>query len=405
MNIQIAWRNIWRNKKRTAITISSVTLAVVLAIFMRSFQEGTYDVMIENAVGKFSGYVQVHQKDYWDDKTIDNGIDITDKLIREIESVKGVEGTNLRIESFSLASYKMNTKGTLIMGIEPEKANDMLDLAPKIIKGEYIKATDKSIIIGSELANYLDIDVGDTLVLMGQGHWGQSAISAYPVKGIIKMPSPVIDKQIIFMPLLLASSYFSFENGATSIVVKFEDPSQTYEITQEINAVIDTTQFKAMAWQDMSPEVVQQIEGDKAGGIIMIAILYMIIAFGVFGTVLMMAEERKREFAVMISIGMQKTKLMTISFYEAMLMNSLGILVGIILTIPIVYYYHVNPIALTGEMAASMEQFGIEPTLPTALSFNIFLNNTLIIIIITGIAAIYPLLSILKMNVIKSLRN
>jgi ABC-type lipoprotein release transport system permease subunit len=108
MNIQIAWRNIWRNKKRTAITISSVTLAVVLAIFMRSFQEGTYDVMIENAVGKFSGYVQVHQKDYWDDKTIDNGIDITDKLIREIESVKGVEGTNLRIESFSLASYKMN---------------------------------------------------------------------------------------------------------------------------------------------------------------------------------------------------------------------------------------------------------------------------------------------------------
>jgi ABC-type lipoprotein release transport system permease subunit len=219
------------------------------------------------------------------------------------------------------------------------------------------------------------------------------------------MPSPVIDKQIVFMPLLLASSYFSFENGATSIVVKFEDPSQTYEITQEINAVIDTTQFKAMAWQDMSPEVVQQIEGDKAGGIIMIAILYMIIAFGVFGTVLMMAEERKREFAVMISIGMQKTKLMTISFYEAMLMNSLGILVGIILTIPIVYYYHVNPIALTGEMAASMEQFGIEPTLPTALSFNIFLNNTLIIIIITGIAAIYPLLSILKMNVIKSLRN
>ena len=405
MNIQIAWRNIWRNKKRTAITISSVTLAVVLAIFMRSFQEGTYDVMIENAVGKFSGYVQVHQKDYWDDKTIDNGIVINDQLIQKINNIKDVEGTNLRIESFSLASYKKNTKGTMIMGIEPEKEDEMLRLKSKMIKGEYFKANDHSIILGSELAKYLDIDIGDTLVLMGQGHWGQSAINAYPVKGIIKMPSPVIDKQIVFMPLLLASQYFSFENGATSIVVKFEDPNLTKEITQSINAKIDTTQYKAIAWQQMSPEIVQQIEGDKAGGFLMIGILYMIIAFGVFGTVLMMAEERKREFAVMISIGMQKTKLMVISFYEAILMNLIGVAVGIILTIPIVYYYKINPIELTGEMAESMEQFGIEPVLPTTLSFSIFFNNTLIILIITGVAAIYPLLSILKMNVIKSLRN
>ena len=405
MNIQIAWRNIWRNKKRTAITISSVTLAVVLAIFMRSFQEGTYDIMVETAIGKFSGYVQVHQVDYWDDKTIDNGIVVNGQLIKQIENVKDVEETNLRIESFSLASYKKNTKGTMIMGIEPQKEDEMLSLNPKMIKGEYFKANDHSIILGSELAKYLDIDVGDTLVLMGQGHWGQSAINAYPVKGIIKMPSPIIDKQIVFMPLLLAENYFSFENGVTSIVVKFDDPSRTHEITQAINATIDTTQYKAMAWQQMSPEIVQQIEGDKAGGILMIAILYMIIAFGVFGTVLMMAEERKREFAVMISIGMQKTKLMVISFYEAMLMNLIGVAFGIILTIPIVYYYNVNPIELTGEMAESMVQFGIEPVLPTLLSFNIFLNNTLVIIIITGIAAIYPLLSILKMNVIKSLRN
>ena len=405
MNIQIAWRNIWRNKKRTAITISSVTLAIVLAIFMRSFQEGAYNTMVETAVGKFSGYVQVHQVDYWDDKTIDNGIVVNDKLIQEIESVGGVEGTNLRIESFSLASYKMNTKGTMIMGIEPKKGNEMLGLKSKMIKGEYIDANDQSIILGSELARYLGITVGDTLVLMGQGHWGQSAINAYPVKGIIKMPSPVIDKQIVFMPLLLAANYFSFENGVTSIVVKFDDPSRTHEITQSINSIIDTTQFKAMAWQDMSPEVVQQIEGDKAGGILMIAILYMIIAFGVFGTVLMMAEERKREFAVMVSIGMQKTKLMVISFYEAIFMNLIGVAVGIALTIPIVYYYNVNPIELKGEMAESMLQFGIEPVLPTMLSFNIFFNNTLVILIITGIAAIYPLLSILKMNVIKSLRN
>jgi ABC-type antimicrobial peptide transport system permease subunit len=137
----------------------------------------------------------------------------------------------------------------------------------------------------------------------------------------------------------------------------------------------------------------------------MLAILYMIIAFGVFGTVLMMAEERKREFAVMISIGMQKTKLMMISFYEAILMNAVGVILGILLTIPIVYYYHVNPIPLTGDMAASMEQFGIESSMPTAIKLSIFINNTLVVLIITAVASIYPLLSILRMNVIKSLRS
>ena len=405
MNIKIAWRNIWRNRKRTMITISSVTLAVVLAIFMRSFQEGTYEIMVETAVGKFSGYVQVHQKDYWNDKTIDNGMVVNKQLIKTIKSIDDINDVNLRLESFSLASNKMNTKGTMIMGVEPAKEDAMIGLKNKIVKGEYINANDQSILLGSGLAKYLDIDVGDTLVLLGQGHWGQSAINAYPVKGIVKIPSPILDKQVIFMPLLLAQSYFSFENGVTSVVVIFEDPDHTEEVSAAINAVIDTTQYQAMTWQKMIPELIQQIEGDKAGGIIMIAILYMIIAFGVFGTVLMMTEERKREFAVMVSIGMQKKKLMLISFYETLMMNSVGIVAGILLTIPIVYYYKINPITLTGEMAESMEQFGIEAVLPTALDFNIFLNNTLIIIVITGIAAIYPLFSILKMNVIKSLRG
>lgn len=405
MNIIIAWRNIWRNKKRTFITISSVTLAIILAVFMGSFQEGSYDLMIETSVGEFTGYVQVHHKDYWGDKTIDNGMVIDQEVLKQISSVEDVESTSTRIESFALASHLKNTKGTMIMGIEPEKEEDMLDLKQRIISGEYINHEDRAINIGSGLADYLDIKVGDTLVLMGQGHWEQTAINAYPIKGILKMPSPVIDKQIVLMPLLLAEEYFSFEDGATSIIVKFQDADKTQEITTAINETIDTTQYRAIAWQDMSPELVQMIEGDRGGGIIMLAILYMIIAFGVFGTVLMMAEERKREFAVMVSIGMQKTKLMLISFYEALLINSVGVVLGILLTIPIVYYYHINPIPLTGEMAESMEQFGIESSMPTAIKLSIFVNNTLVVIFITIIATIYPLLSILKMNVIKSLRR
>ncbi len=387
------------------ITISSVTLAVVLAVFMRSFQEGTYGKMIENAIGDFTGYVQVHQKDYWDDKTIDNSIEVNSTLINNILEVENVESVNQRLESFSLASNENRTKGTLIMGIDPEKEEQILSLKKKMIKGESLKADDKSIILGSKLAEYLKIDVGDTLVLLGQGHWGNSAIGAFHVKGILKMPAPDIDRQIVFMPLKLAQEYFSFENGITSLVVKFEDSDLTQEITDAINAKIDTTKYLAMTWQDMSPEMLQQIEGDRVGGLIMIAILYMIIAFGVFGTVLMMAEERKKEYAVMIAIGMQKTKIMAISFYEAILMNSVGIIIGIILAVPLVFYFNIYPIEMTGEAVESIEKLGVDPVLPTTLSLSIFVNNIIVILLITFLAAIYPLLSILRLKVIESMRR
>ena len=405
MDIKIAWRNIWRNRKRTYITISSVLLAVVLAVFTRSFQEGTYAKMIENAVGQFTGYVQVHQKDYWDDKTLDNGIVINDSLSQDILSVPHIDGVNLRLESFSLAAFGNNTKGTLIMGIEPVQEDLMLGLKSKIVKGSYFSADDRSILIGSKLAEYLKISVDDTLVLIGQGHWGQSAIGAFPIKGIIKMPAPNIDRQIIFMPLALAQDYFSFENGITSVIIKISDGAESKQIAEEINARIDLSQYKAMTWQEMSPEILQQILSDKVSGIFMIGVLYMIIAFGVFGTVLMMAEERKKEFAIMVAIGVQKTKLLKQTFYETLFMNSLGIIIGIILTVPLVIYYRDNPIEMTGEAAQSIEKFGIEPILPTILSFSIFLNQIIVILVITALASIYSFWSIMKLNVIKSIRK
>jgi ABC-type lipoprotein release transport system permease subunit len=378
---------------------------VVLAVFTRSFQEGTYAKMIENAVGQFTGYVQVHQKDYWEDKTLDNGMIANDSLMNSILLVPGVDGLNQRLESFSLAAFGNNTKGTLIMGIQPEEEDKMLGLKSKIIKGSYFSKNDKSILIGSKLAEYLKITINDTLVLIGQGHWGQSAIGAFPIKGIIKMPSPIIDRQIIFMPLALSQEYFSFENGLTSIIVKISDDSETKIITDAINSKLDANVYHAMAWQEMSPEILQQIQSDKVSGIFMIGVLYMIIAFGVFGTVLMMAEERKKEFAVMIAIGVQKTKLVMQTFYETLFMNSLGIIIGVLITVPLVYYYHIHPIEMTGEAAQSIEKFGIEPILPTILSFSIFLNQILVILVITALASIYSFISIMKMNVIKSIRK
>ena len=404
MNLRIAWRNLWRNKKRTMITVTLITLSVALAVFMRSLQEGSYARMIENAIGSYTGYVQVHQKDYWNDKSLDNGIEITDTLINRIKSVKDVEGINLRLESFSLASHGNSTKGTLIMGIVPER-DTMLNIKDKMVEGSYINGNDNSVVLGSKLASYLKLSVGDTLVLLGQGHYGQTAVGAYPVKGIAKIPAPDLDRQIVFMPLKTAQEYFSFPNGVTSIVVLFKDARKTGIITDKLNSVLDTTRYRAMSWQQMTPEMVQMIESDRAGGIMMLAILYMIIAFGVFGTVLMMTEERKKEFAILIAIGTQKTKLTAISLYETIMMNFLGVLIGILITIPIVVYFMYNPLTLTGREAESFEKIGIEPIMPTMLSFKIFWHQILVILSISLVAFLYPLVTIMRLKIIRAMRR
>ncbi len=376
-----------------------------MAVFTRSFQEGTYSKMIENAVGQFTGYVQVHQKDYWNDKNLDNGIVINDSLTNIIKSVPDVEGVNLRLESFSLVSYGNNTKGALIMGIDPEAEDTMIGLRKKMKSGKFINQNDSSLLVGSKLAEFLELNVGDTIVLLGQGHWGQSAIGAYPVKGIIKMPAPDIDRQIIFMPLKLAQQYYSFPHGITSIVVKFSNSDKTDQIVSTLNRKLQRTQYRAMGWRTMMPEMVQQIQSDRAGGIFMIAVLYMIIAFGVFGTVLMMTEERKKEFAVMISIGTQRAKLMMISIYETVLINLLAIVLGVIITIPIVVYYNHHPIRMTGEAAKSIAKLGIEPVMPTILKASIFMHQIEVILVIVLVASLYPLISIDRFNVLKALRR
>ena len=360
--------------------------------------------MVENAVGNYTGYVQVHQKDYWNDKSLDNGIVVNDSLLSLIRSVKDVTGINLRLESFSLASHGNSTKGTLIMGIVPEQ-DTMLNISSRIIEGNFITDSDSSVILGSKLADYLKIVPGDTLVLLGQGHYGQTAVGAFPVKGIAKMPAPDLDRQIVFMPLKLAQSYFSFPGGVTSIVVDFSNAELTPQITDALNSALDTTRYKAMGWQQMTPEMVQMIESDRAGGIMMISILYMIIAFGVFGTVLMMTEERKKEFAILVAIGTQKTKLTAISFYETIMMNSLGVIIGIVITIPIVIYFLYNPLTMTGKEAESFEKLGIEPIMPTILSFKIFLHQIIVILMISLVAFIYPLVTIFRLKIIKAMRR
>lgn len=402
--IIIAWRNLWRNKKRTIITTLSIFMAVLLSLFMRSMQKGAYSGMIKSVVKLSTGYIQIHGKGYWEEKSINKSMLYDKELLNKVSSIDAVSMAIPRLESFALASYGKKSKGVLVEGIDPEKENQNTRLNEKIIKGKYLEYSDNGVLVASKLAKYLNIDVGDTLVLIGQGYHGVSANGIFRVKGIIKHPLPELNNKLVYMNLNTAASFYAAYNRLTSISIMLKNEEALDETLEKVEEICDS-KFEVMRWDELNKEVVQAIKSDNAGGIFMLAILYVVIAFGVFGTMVMMTMERRKEFAVMIAVGMRKSKLMFVVLVETILLGFTGIITGTLAATPILYYLKINPIKFTGDLAEAYEKFGLEPVLSFSLNHEIFINQALTVAIITLVASIYPLFIINKFDVLKGMRS
>ena len=160
-----------------------------------------------------------------------------------------------------------------------------------------------------------------------------------------------------------------------------------------------------MSWQKMMPEISNHIKADGFSFYVFSGILYLIIGFGLFGTVLMLTVERKYEFGMLIAIGMKKSKLSLILLGETLLITILGVLLGILISLPIVIYLSKNPIRFSGQMAKAYEQFGFEAIFPTALDKDIFITQSLIVLIIALFIGLYPLWHISRLDPIKAMKK
>ena len=403
--LKIAWRNIWRNKRRTLITVASIMFALFFAIIMRGFQKGSYAKMKENAIESYSGYLQIQQKGYWDDKNINNTLSIDQEIIAELEEDKRVKVIIPRLESFALASSGESTKGTVVMGIDPDKENKMTRIKSFLQSGEFINADDKSIMVAEGMAKFLNVKVNDTIVLFSSGYHGASAAGLYPIKGILKLPTPEMNRSTVYLPIKETQFLFSAEDRMTALVFDLYDLDDLPGLEQDVRAKIDPEVYEVMGWEVMNKELIQMIETDNAGGVIMIAILYMVIAFGIFGTVLMMTNERIREFSVMVSIGMQKSKLAKVVITELFFLTFMAVLAGIIISLPVMFCFYYNPIQFSGDAVEVMQDFNFEPVMPMGIEGGIFVFQGIAISILSLIAMSYPTIKILKLDVVKGLRS
>ncbi len=400
---KIAWRNLWRNKKRTLITVSSVFFAVFLALMMRSMQLGSYEVMEENTIKNTTGYIQIHQDGYWDDKTINNIFDdagISDSL----NEMSNISMSIPRLESFALGSAGSSTKGIVVIGTDPEIENRASGLEKRVIEGEYLQKGDDGVLVVVNLAKFLKLGVGDTITLISQGYHGVTAAGVFPVRGIISFPSTTMNNKLLYMDLTQAQYLYGATNMLTSISIMLHNPKKLASDTTAIREKIGPG-YEIMEWKEMNPEVVQSIESDNISGMFMLGILYIVVGFGILGTMMMMTLERKREFGVMVSVGMQRHKLATIVFIETLYIALIGVISGIVAATPLMYYFHLNPIQLTGEAAKAMIDMNVEPIMPFSMDLPIYYNQAIVILVLTCIAVLYPMIVINRFKVLQGIRG
>jgi ABC-type lipoprotein release transport system permease subunit len=247
------------------------------------------------------------------------------------------------------------------------------------------------------MADYFKIGVGDTLVLIGQGYQGVTAAGLYPVKGILNYPAGPMTN-IAFMAMNECQYFFAMEGRVTNILISLENNKKLYSTQQQIRKVVTDQSLVVRNWEEVNPGFKEGMEIDTASKNAMMSVLLVIVAFGIFGTIVMMFNERVTEFCILLSIGMRKAQILSTTIIEVFILTTLGILASWILITPLLYYIHLNPIPIGGGAEQAIEQYGFEAILSVGLYPEVYWKSAVTIWQMTTLMCTYLVFKILRLK-------
>lgn len=406
MYLKLAWRNIWRNKRRTLITISSIMFAVVCALFIESLERGAHNQMINNMTNFHTGHIQIQEPRYEDEPSLDNAIAYSEGFRERIQkSDERIYNIVPRIETFMLAAGEEQSRAAMVLGINVAAENRLNGLENRLTEGRFFDPGDGTVVLGEGLADRLNLAVGDSLILLGQGRFGMTASGIYPISGFFRHPMREFNNQIVYLSIPDAQWLFSMDELVTNILITPDELRSNEEVAENLKSELSEENFKIRTWQEMMPELIEALEFDRMSTRVFMGILYVVIGFGIFGTILTMTLERLREFGILLSVGMYRWKLAIVVFIETFFISVLGILSGFGLGMVVLGYFYFNPITLSGELAELVEEMGFEPIMPIAIAPDIFIWQGSVIFLITTFICLYPSIKITTLNILDASRS
>ena len=327
--IKIAWRNIFRNWRRSLFTIAAISVGLAALIFIWGFMDGTNEQMIDNSTSYLSGHLQIHKKGFHKDMSIFFALDNPQAVLSKLPALKEIKNYAQRIEGQALFSAGEKTAGAVLVGVEPEKEIKVTTLWQAVKTGRYLEPADTSaIVIGSALAERLKISLGGEVAVLTQAADGSLGAAKYKVAGIYSTGTDTFDGVYAFITLPAAQDLYALWGRSTGIVMTAQNRSVVPRLKKSLAGELDSQRFEVLDWWALIPEIAMSFVLHEVSASIILTVVFLIVAIGILNTILMSVVERVREFGVMMALGTNGRQVVLLVILESILLGAVGILIG-----------------------------------------------------------------------------
>lgn len=328
----MAFRNIFRQKRRTIFTGMSMLAGFYLAVVFIGWSDGSYNRIINAFTSNRLGHIQIHEKTYLDKPSLYKTIDDLSRVAQSLAEIDEVRSWAPRLFSAGLVSVREKSAGARIIGIDPEKEIATTHFDKKIIEGRpFSAAPSHEAVIGKGLAKILNARLGDEIVIISQAADGSIANDLYSIIGIASTGDDFSDRMSFYLHLRDAQELLVLDGRVHEIAITVDKLSHVSDVTDMIISKLDNPDLAVDPWQVFAKSFYQAMQADKEGMWIMLVIIVVIVAVGVLNTVLMSVLERRREYGLLRAIGTKPREIIRLVLLEVTILAVFSILLGAVL--------------------------------------------------------------------------
>ncbi|WP_164871709.1 ABC transporter permease [Solirhodobacter olei] len=400
----MAWRNLWRQPMRTALSLLTMALAAALLVFMLSFQLGVYDTMKSNALRIFDGFARLQPPGYADDPDIRRTITDPEALAAKAEQMKGVTAAAPRATSYVILSNGERSYGAAIVGVSPARERQVSTLASTVHEGRYLKPGDTDVVVlGDALARNLKLKLGDKVTLLGSALDGTIAVDSLRLVGLFHTGIGDLDRQVAEMPLRRFQQGFAMGNTANTIALVGPSLGAVNDALPRLDRLAKANKLTIEDWGGLQPGLKQAITLDFSTSMLWYVSLVVVVVFIILNTLLMSVLERTREFGMLMAIGMRASLVGRMLWLELILLALIGTVAGVVLGGGLALWYGHAGIAV-GAFEGLMAQWGLPGRLYPSLSATSALVGPAVIVVSVAVAGLIPMRRIRRLDPVKAMR-
>ncbi len=388
MILMLAYRNLFRNVRRTVLTSLMIGCCLAALMFTDAVIKGMMNVMIDSITQTFMGEAQVHRLGFRDSLDTDLYMKNIQELETSLAAEPGILGYSVRTMSGGMISSPNNMTGGVIYGVDPVREAQVSKLEQAMVSGHYLTGADSEIIMGLEMADLLEVKLGDRIVVtLAQVDGGELSQALFKVSGLFNFGMRELDDNVVFISLDRSREILGIGNSAHEIALKFINPDDATNPNLPLLKTLSGTQNEALGWLQISPQLGAIIEMVNYSTLIVGLILFLLAALGIINSMFMSIYERIYEFGVVKALGTRPSELMALILCEAMLLALLGLIFGLVLGGYGNWYFSIHGIPF-GEY--EFEGISLANKIKTIVTLSQFTLFPIWVVILTIAASIYP---------------